>query len=106
MELLGRKVVLQSTGSKPSRDDAIVHGGKHEIHNEGPGIPMELLPQVFERFVAGADSRGLGLGLYLAKQIALAHEGDLSVDSPPGQGTRFWLRLPALMETMQQGTAI
>jgi two-component system OmpR family sensor kinase len=65
-----------------------------EVHNEGPGIPVELMPRIFERFVAGPGSRGLGLGLYLAKRIAVAHGGDLAVDSPPGKGTRFLLQLP------------
>jgi len=68
--------------------------GVVEVHNEGPGIPAEFMPRIFERFVAGPGSRGLGLGLYLAKRIAVAHGGDLAVDSPPGKGTRFLLQLP------------
>jgi two-component system OmpR family sensor kinase len=68
--------------------------GTVEVQNEGPGIPVELMPKIFDRFVSGPDSRGLGLGLYLAKRIAVAHGGELSVDSPPGEGTRFRLHLP------------
>jgi two-component system, OmpR family, sensor kinase len=79
--------------------------GVVEIHNEGPGIPPDLLPQIFERFVAGPGSRGLGLGLYLAKQIASSHEGDLLVESAPGEGARFWLRLPALVGTLNNGSS-
>jgi signal transduction histidine kinase len=70
-----------------------------EVQNEGPGIPAELMPSIFERFVAGPNSRGVGLGLYLAKRIAVAHGGDLSVVSRPGQGTRFVLHLPCYDET-------
>jgi signal transduction histidine kinase len=67
-----------------------------EVADEGPGIPPELLPHVFERFVSGrAQQGGLGLGLYLAKRIAAAHGGDLQVDSAPGKGARFVLTLPA-----------
>jgi two-component system, OmpR family, sensor kinase len=59
----------------------------------GPGIPPEIMPRVFHRFVSGANSRGLGIGLHLARGIAAAHGGDLAVDSAPGQ-TRFTLSLP------------
>ena len=67
-----------------------------EVIDEGPGIPAELLPHVFERFVSGsAGEGGLGLGLYLAKRIAGVHGGDLTVESKPGKGARFTLVLPA-----------
>jgi two-component system OmpR family sensor kinase len=68
--------------------------GTVEIQNEGPGIPAEFMPRIFDRYVSGPDSQGLGLGLYLAKRIAVAHGGELSVESPPGKGTRFRLHLP------------
>jgi signal transduction histidine kinase len=66
-----------------------------DIVDEGPGIPPDLLPHVFERFVSGKRREGgLGLGLYLAKRIAAVHGGDLTVESPPGKGARFTLTLP------------
>lgn len=65
------------------------------VMDEGPGVPVEILPRIFERFSAGEGSIGLGLGLYLARRIAVAHGGDLTVESPPGQGAHFRLRLPA-----------
>ncbi|HET9979698.1 MAG TPA: GAF domain-containing sensor histidine kinase [Ktedonobacterales bacterium] len=64
------------------------------VQNEGPGIPSELLPHLFERYVRGQRSLGLGLGLYVSHQIALAHGGNLTADSTPGHGARFTLRLP------------
>lgn len=64
------------------------------IQNEGPGIPPDLLPHLFERYVRGQRSLGLGLGLYVSRQIALAHGGALTADSTPGHGARFTLRLP------------
>jgi two-component system OmpR family sensor kinase len=72
-----------------------------EVIDEGPGIPPELLPHVFERFVSGGKGGGggLGLGLYLAKRIAGVHGGDLSVDSQPGKGARFTLTLPLAAES-------
>ena len=64
----------------------------------GGMIPAELLPLVFEPFRQGerreTKSSGLGLGLYISKEIALAHGGDLQVSSTPEIGTRFTLRLP------------
>lgn len=72
-------------------DTAIV-----EIVDEGPGIPQEMLPRLFDRYVTGdRQGGGLGLGLYLAKRIAAVHGGDLTVDSTPGKGARFILTLPA-----------
>lgn len=65
-----------------------------EVRNEGPGIPVEILPRIFERFASGPGSRGLGLGLYLARRIAAAHGGELSAESEAGKGARFLLRLP------------
>jgi signal transduction histidine kinase len=65
-----------------------------EVIDEGPGIPTEQLPHLFERFYT--RSGGLGLGLYLAERIARIHGGRLSVESAPGKGARFILGLPAL----------
>ena len=64
------------------------------VSDEGPGIPPKLLPRLFERFNAGPDSTGLGLGLHLAHSITRAHGGDLVVQSSAGSGTRFRLTLP------------
>jgi two-component system OmpR family sensor kinase len=67
-----------------------------EVIDEGPGIPEEMLPHLFDRFVTSRlREGGLGLGLYLAKRIAAAHGGDLTAHSPPGKGARFTLLLPA-----------
>ena len=65
------------------------------VRDGGPGIPAELRPRLFERFAAGPDSRGLGLGLYLARGIAEAHGGTLALDGTGPTGTTFQLALPA-----------
>lgn len=61
-------------------------------------IPPAVLPVVFDRFKRGVDperrSRGLGLGLYIVQQIVIAHGGAIEVQSSPGAGTRFSVRLP------------
>ncbi|HEY2032035.1 MAG TPA: HAMP domain-containing sensor histidine kinase [Myxococcales bacterium] len=68
---------------------------KLRVTDEGPGIPSEILPRIFERYVAGEGSHGLGIGLYLAHGIAVAHGGSLTVKSG-GPGTLFELTLPSL----------
>jgi signal transduction histidine kinase len=64
------------------------------VSDQGPGVPPHLLPRLFDRFARGSGSSGLGLGLYLAKEIAAAHGGTLEVHSEPGRGARFTLSLP------------
>jgi two-component system, OmpR family, sensor kinase len=67
-----------------------------DITDQGPGIPYDVLPHVFERFYSSRRREGgLGLGLYMAKRIAAAHGGDLTVESDPGRGARFRLTIPA-----------
>lgn len=66
-----------------------------EVSDQGPGIPPEVMPRLFHRFVKGeTSSSGLGLGLYLAKRIAALHGGDLSADASAARGARFTLTLP------------
>lgn len=68
-----------------------------EVRDEGPGIPEADLPRVFERFYKGEASRatsGVGLGLAIVKHLARAHGGTATVESRPGQGARFTVRLP------------
>lgn len=69
------------------------------VRDGGCGIEPEHLPRIFERFyrVDKARSRkqgGTGLGLCIVKHIALAHGGTVRVDSAPGRGSTFSIRLP------------
>lgn len=64
------------------------------VRDEGPGIAPDVLPTLFDRFARGQRSSGLGLGLYLARGIASAHGGTLTVESRLGAGTTFHLALP------------
>lgn len=68
------------------------------VRDDGPGIPAELLPRVFDRFVHGSDtaaqtSSGSGLGLSIVAAIAEAHGGTVTVDSRP-RATEFRIWLP------------
>jgi signal transduction histidine kinase len=58
------------------------------VADTGEGIPPDLLPHVFERFVKGPNSAGSGLGLAIAHDIVVAHGGRLDVESKDGEGTR------------------
>jgi signal transduction histidine kinase len=68
-----------------------------EVSDDGPGIPPEKLRAIFEPFVR-VDGRGrktgLGLGLSIAREIAILHGGAIWVDSELGRGTTFHVRLP------------
>jgi signal transduction histidine kinase/DNA-binding NarL/FixJ family response regulator len=64
-----------------------------EVADNGPGIPPVLLGRLFEPFATHGKSRGNGLGLAIAKQIAEAHGGTLTVQSA-SSGATFTLRLP------------
>lgn len=69
------------------------------VRDNGPGIPDEIRERLFDRYVQvvapGAASRGSnrGLGLSFVQLVARAHGGDVTVDSSPGGGTSFLLRL-------------
>lgn len=70
-----------------------------EVEDTGYGIPSEDLPYVFERFYKADKARtrgksGTGLGLAIAKNIVERHDGNLSVESKQGVGTKFIIRLP------------
>jgi two-component system, OmpR family, sensor kinase len=70
------------------------------VSNQGPSLPPEKLATFFQPFAVGAQSTGLGLGLYLANRIAAAHGGTLSIDSPSGQGVQVTLALPVEEEEL------
>ena len=83
----------------------LVPDGAHAVlavEDTGPGIPPEALPHVFERFYRAADgepggatpSAGTGIGLDLAHELVLLHEGTIGVESELGVGTVFTVRLP------------
>jgi signal transduction histidine kinase len=65
------------------------------VADTGEGIPPELLPRVFERFVKATNSTGSGLGLAIALDVVSAHGGTLEIESEPGSGTQIRLSLPA-----------
>ena len=69
------------------------------VADSGEGIPPELLPRVFERFVRGRGSTGSGLGLAIVHDTVIAHGGSIDIDSRPGSGTSVRMRLPVATAT-------
>jgi signal transduction histidine kinase len=68
-----------------------------QVRDNGPGIAADELPRIWERLYRSDKSRhekGLGLGLSLVKAFTEAHKGTVAVESQPGQGAVFTLRLP------------
>jgi signal transduction histidine kinase len=86
-------VQVRADGSQP-------HRVQLEVRNDGV-IPPELLPGIFDAFHVRSSRRGsregasgLGLGLYITQQIAVAHGGSIAAESDELQGTRFTVELP------------
>lgn len=81
------------------RLDADVHDVVAEVADSGVGIPPDKLPTLFQKFnriqnpLSGREF-GTGLGLYFARSVVELHQGTIEVESHPGQGTRFRVRLP------------
>lgn len=69
------------------------------LKDNGPGIPVDKQKDIFKLFSRVSDSHlqgGLGVGLYISANIVEQHKGTLEVESSPGNGSEFILRLPAL----------
>jgi len=71
---------------------------RFEVEDQGPGIPVEYQQRIFEKFfrMPGTKGEGIGLGLYISREIVAAHGGEMGVESEPVKGSRFWftLRVP------------
>jgi PAS domain S-box-containing protein len=79
---------------RAARED---HVAVLQVRDQGPGIPESELSRIFGRFERAASARnygGMGLGLYVARQIAEAHGGSIFANNVPGGGACFTVRLP------------
>ena len=73
------------------------------VSDNGVGMPAGVLRRAFDAHFS-TKRTGTGLGLAISRRIAHAHHGELSVESEPGVGTTFTLRVPACIEAMQPAT--
>jgi signal transduction histidine kinase len=71
------------------------------VRDQGPGLPPEEQARIWERFhrvkgieVQSGTGVGLGLGLHICQTIIERHQGQVGVESSPGQGSTFWFTLP------------
>ncbi len=66
------------------------------VIDQGPGIPLEYQPRVFERFfrIPGTEKTGAGLGLAIVREIVNSLGGEVGLKSQPGQGSEFYFDLP------------
>jgi two-component system sporulation sensor kinase A/two-component system, sporulation sensor kinase E len=63
------------------------------VEDTGEGIPADLLPRLFEPYVT-TKTKGMGLGLAIARRIVEGHGGEIDVENRPGRGTRFVITIP------------
>ena len=66
-----------------------------QVHDNGSGMTQEEVERAFDRFQKGPDSRGSGLGLTIARNLVLAHGGEIRAVSHPGSGTTISFTLPS-----------
>jgi two-component system, cell cycle sensor histidine kinase PleC len=100
LNLVSNAIKFSSEGGKITVNAQATHNEiLVQIIDQGIGIPAEALPNLFQKFyqINGSDTRirgGLGLGLYITKQIVEAHGGQIRVESKLNQGSTFSFTLP------------
>jgi two-component system CheB/CheR fusion protein len=92
---------IEHAGSSPAIDLTVRSSGSTadvEVRDAGPGIAAAVMPQLFQPYarLGRKHSPGLGLGLYLAREIITAHGGTIEAHSIAGEGTTMTVRLPLL----------
>ena len=97
-------IVLNAIKYTPAGGRVLLRGYKTAdsvgilVEDTGPGIPAEQLERIFEPFQRGDTKKeGSGLGLTIVKRVVEAHGGEVTVESQPGRGSTFAIRLPRLV---------
>ncbi len=94
--LVENAIVHNREGGRVTLEVAVAHGRvRASVADDGPGIPAERQEEIFGRFHRlRSRSRGTGLGLAIARELARASDGDVTVASEQGRGATFFLDLP------------
>jgi len=95
---------IQYGGEKGSVDVVAEAQGEEielRVHNDGPSIPESALQRIFEPMVrqqppgsADKNTTGMGLGLYIVREVVTAHGGTIGVTSTKKEGTTFTIKMP------------
>jgi PAS domain S-box-containing protein len=92
---LGLNITLNAT-----LEESII---RCSVQDDGVGMSQDVCEHLFDLYTRGTQARhslGLGLGLYLCRQIIKAHGGKIGVISSPGTGAKFWFTLPIVQPSM------
>ncbi len=86
---------------QPGRGEVVVRSRRvagwaveYQVEDNGSGMDAETKDKLFQRFFSTKGTKGTGLGLMITKKIVNEHGGTIDVDSEPGRGTKFCIRLP------------
>lgn len=96
---LVRNALYYAALNPQTRVTISVEKHKVTVHDNGPGIPRDVLARLFEPFSSAGKSGGTGLGLVYCQRVMHAFGGEIECESVQGQFTQFTLRFPAISET-------
>lgn len=104
----GRTITLESTVVTMNSDASTPPFLYCSVQDDGLGMDKEQCDRLFQLYVRGLDNQrltGIGLGLHRCQQIIAAHDGEIGVESQPGQGSKFWFTLPLVSTPAQPSTS-
>jgi signal transduction histidine kinase len=85
---------MEAGGELTITTDTLDNMVEFRLSDTGPGIPQEIRDTLFEPFVTHGKPTGTGLGLAIAQKTVRDHGGTIAVESEPGQGATFIIRVP------------
>ncbi len=101
--LLDNAIKYSPDGGPVNVDMSVDSGGviRLAVTDHGIGIPPEHRANIFEKFyqVQSSSVQGMGLGLFISREIILLHGGDIKAEFPPEGGTRVVISLPGATQT-------